>query len=35
MGFTKDEIPTDRVFRDYFKRLKSDQERKVGILQEA
>ena len=34
-GFRRDEIPTERVFRDYFKRLKSDHDRKVGTLQEA
>jgi hypothetical protein len=34
-GFKDSEIPTDRVFRAYFSRLKSDQEHKVGLLQEA
>jgi len=34
-GFKEHEIPTERVFRDYFNRLNSDQEREVGILQEA
>jgi hypothetical protein len=33
--FSKDEIPEERSFRECFKRLKSDQEHKVGILQEA
>ena len=31
---TEREIPTERVFRDYWKRLKSDQEREVGTLEE-
>ncbi len=33
--YTDDLIPKERSFRDFFSRLKSDQERKVGILQEA
>ena len=33
--FATDEIPEERSFRDYFKRLKSDHDRKVGTLQEA
>jgi hypothetical protein len=33
--FSNDEIPEERCFRDCFKRLKSDQQSKVGILQEA
>jgi hypothetical protein len=34
-GFTEDEIPEERSFRECFKRLKSDPLREVGILQEA
>ena len=33
--FATEEIPEERSFRDYFKRLKSDRDRKVGTLQEA
>jgi hypothetical protein len=33
--FSKDEIPEERSFRECFKRLKSDQEHKVGNLQES
>jgi hypothetical protein len=33
--FSKDEIPEERSFRECFKRLKSDQDRTVGTLQEA
>jgi len=33
--FSKDEIPEERSFRECFKRLKSDQDRKIGLLQEA
>ncbi len=34
-GFRDDEVPKEKVFRDYWKHLKCDQERKVGTLQEA
>lgn len=34
-GFKESEIPTDRIFQDYWQRLKSDREPKVGLLQEA
>jgi hypothetical protein len=34
-GFRKDEIPTERVFRDYWNRLKSDQTGESAVLQEA
>jgi hypothetical protein len=34
-GFANDEIPEERRFRDCFNGLKSDQQTKVGILQEA
>jgi hypothetical protein len=34
-GFTEDEIPTERVFRDYWNRLKAYQDRELGVLQEA
>ena len=33
--YTDDLIPSERSFREFFSRLKSDQERGVGILQEA
>jgi hypothetical protein len=33
--YTDDLIPKERSFRDFFSRVKSDQDRKVGILQEA
>jgi hypothetical protein len=32
--YTDDLIPSERCFRDFFSRLKSDQQSKVGILQE-
>jgi hypothetical protein len=34
-NYTDGLIPKERSFRDFFSRLKSDQVREVGILQEA